>query len=397
MTRREFIKNSSALGIGFPFISLLLDACSKDDVFMNAFDVNFSGKVLIIGAGAAGLTAGHILNKHNIDFEIIEASSVFGGRVKRIDNFADFPIDLGGEWIHTEPSIFAKLLNEPATNGNIELIRYSPDSIYTWHNNKLSSHNWASNFYGEYKFKNSTWYGFFEKYIVPNIRDKIIYNTPVNEIDYSADKVFVKSINNDTFEADKILVTVPVSILKSNAIRFLPNLPPEKMNALNNVYMPDILKVFIEFSEDFYPDILLFGGLFDSDSQDKIFYDAAFRKDSNRNILGLFVIGDQASVYANMDSEEEIINTIIAELDEIFDGKASAKYIKHIIQDWTKEPYIQGSYAHFDGSESETIEILSQPVDNKLYFAGEAYAADTATVHGAGESAYSAVETILNG
>jgi protoporphyrinogen oxidase len=52
-------------------------------------------KILIVGAGAAGITAGHALSEKGIDFEILEASSVHGGRVKKDADFADFPIDLG--------------------------------------------------------------------------------------------------------------------------------------------------------------------------------------------------------------------------------------------------------------------------------------------------------------
>ena len=67
--------------------------------------------VLIIGAGAAGITAGHLLAERGVDFEILEASSTHGGRVRKVDDFVDFPIDIGGEWIHqwirARPAAFA--------------------------------------------------------------------------------------------------------------------------------------------------------------------------------------------------------------------------------------------------------------------------------------------------
>ena len=49
--------------------------------------------VLIIGAGAAGIYAGYLLNKLNIDFKILEASSIHGGRVGKIIGFADYNIE----------------------------------------------------------------------------------------------------------------------------------------------------------------------------------------------------------------------------------------------------------------------------------------------------------------
>ena len=400
MTRKDFLKNFAALGIATPFLTTLLASCGKNGIdFYPDLEVNFNGKILIIGAGSAGLIAGHILNKYNIDFQIIEASSVYGGRVKKIDGFADFPIDLGAEWIHTEPSILGKLLNEPSTNVEIETIVYSPETISLWRDGKLRKRNFFSNFYSEYKFKNSTWYDFFDQYIVPGISDKIIYNSPVTQIDYSADKVKVENEAGTIFEADKVLVTVPLTILQNNYIDFQPGFPADKIDALTKVTMPDGIKVFLEFSEKFYPDLLNIGGLsefLDESAGDLLYYDAAFRKDSDRNILGLFSVGEKASAYTSLASDEEILNKILGELDEIFDGKATETYMNHVVQNWSKEPFIQGSYSHYD--DYDAVDILQRPLDNKIYFAGEAFGGDSqATVHGAGETAYTVLETILRG
>ena len=399
MNRNEFIKQCMVLGAGLPFL-LSLSSCGKEEISIDVpqFEINFSGKVIIVGAGAAGLTAGYLLHRNNIDFQIIEASSVYGGRVKRADDFADFPIDLGGEWIHAEPSILAELISDPNIEGNIDFVTYNPQTIYNWKNNKLKKKNWASNFYSEYKFKSTTWFGFFEKYIAVDILDKIVYNQPVSEIDYSGDKVSVKTADNSVFEADKVLVTAPVKILQNNFINFIPSLPNDKNEAINSIFMGDGIKVFIEFKERFYPDILLIGGLISALAEDdKIYYDAAFRKDSNSHILGLFAIGDNAAPFTSLNSDEEIIDKIIKELDEIFEGKASENYVKHIIQNWTKEPFIGGSYStDFDNSPTETMNIISEPLDKKLYFAGEALSSENqATVHGACESAYNMVEIML--
>ncbi|MEM9723284.1 MAG: NAD(P)/FAD-dependent oxidoreductase [Bacteroidota bacterium] len=398
MTRKEFLTHVGTLGLSAPFLSYLLSACDDDDLFFPEFDVNFSGKVLVIGAGAAGLLAGHVLNRYNIDFEILEASPQYGGRVKEISDFADFPIDLGAEWIHTDPNVLARLLNDRDTRAEIEFINYAPDTLNIWKNGKLQKRNFFTNFYGEYKFKNTTWFNFFDRYIAPPIWDRIRYEHPVVEIDYSGNQVAVTTLSGETFEADRIILTVPLTQLKNNSIRFLPNFPPEKQNALDQVEMPDGIKVFIEFSERFYPDLLFFEGLFgilDSSQGERIYYDAAFRKDSQRNILGLFTVGDPATPYAQITDDDELIQFMLAELDEIFEGRPSQLYLKHITQNWTQTPYIQGSYSHYQSDGAK--EILTQPIENKIFFAGEAYAGDESTVHGAGESAYVAVERILRG
>ena len=398
MNRKDFIKAGVALGVGIPLLSLFMKPDDNDTGLPSESEVSFSGMVIIVGAGSAGLIAGYLLDKFNIDFQIVEASSVFGGRVRRLDGFADFPIDLGGEWIHEDPSVLARLTGSPSVSSEIEVITYNPDTIHSWANNELHEHNWVSYIYSEYKFKSTTWYGFFEKYIVPNIGNRIIYDCPVTQIDYSNEKVVIKNAAGDDFHADKVLVTVPIKMLQQESISFVPDLPLEKKAAIDSVEMPEGMKVFIEFSERFYPDILFTGSIWDElNAADKLFYDAAFGKDSNKNILGLFVVGEKASVYTSLNNDAEIIEAVIAELHAVYNGKASETYLKHVVQNWSKEPFIQGSYSsEFSQSESETIGTLLEPLEGRIFFAGEALSLDNrATVPGAGESAYSAIERML--
>ncbi len=392
MRRSDFLRKCAILGIAAPFLPQLI-GCGKEDELV----VNFDGKVIIVGAGSAGLMAGYMLQRYGIDFQILEASSTFGGRMKKAEGFADFPIDLGAEWIHTSPTIFARLINDDEADGNVELIPYNPASISTWNNGKLRSQNWASTFYGEYKFKKTTWLDFFGDYIVPSIQNKIIYNKVVSEIDYSLDQVVLKTTDGDSYTAEKTLITIPIKMLQQNSIEFIPQLPSDKIEAINKVDYPPGIKVFIEFSKRFYPDMLVVGPLIGG-SGEQLYYDAAFKKDSSRNIMALFYVGDNANEFTDLPNDSAIIDKVLNQLDEIFDGKASQYYIKHITQNWSKEPYIQGSYSHYGSDESAIKNILRQALNNKVYFAGEAIEEnDSSTVHGAGLSAYEAIEGILRG
>lgn len=398
MDRKAFIKKGLALGLGLPFIDVLLSSC-EEGIDYPVFETDFTGRVLIVGAGAAGLAAGYLLHRQGIDFEIVEAGSNYGGRMKRDTSLADFPIDLGAEWIHQSPAVLADIISDPQVNASIDFIVYNPQSIKSYNKGQLTDLNIGSNFYSEYKFKSTTWFGFFEQFIVPAIESSISLNSPVTQIAYATDQIVATIADGTTFQADKVLVTVPVNVLKSDLISFTPNLPSAKTDAINRISMGDGIKVFIEFTEKFYPDILQFGSLLGSSDLggERIYYDAAFRKDTNSNILGLFSVQDQASVYTNLSSDEEIINFIINELDEIFDGKASGAYRNHVIQNWTREPYILGSYSNtFDGDTNSIMNTVLEPVANKVYFAGEALTLENqSTVHGACESAYQVVEAML--
>ncbi len=398
MTRKEFLERSLTMGIGLPFLTGWLTSCADDVNASQSFEVNFTGRVLVIGAGAAGMVAGHLLKQHGIDFQIIEALPRFGGRVRKDESLADFPIDLGAEWLHTDPDIFAQLLNDETTNGNIELITYSPETMYVWKNGELRKRNFYTNFYSEYKFKRSTWYDFFDQHIVPGIADNMVFNSPVAEVNYSGNEVVVQTQSGATYRGDRVIVTVPLTVLKQQSITFTPAMPASKFEALDTVDMPDGVKVFMRFTERFYPDITFEGGIFKnlSDSSgEKIYYDAAFRKDTNANVLGLFTVGAPATVYATQPNEEALTRYILDELDEMFDGQARQYYQSHVIQNWSKEPYIQGSYSHYNTYNMR--DELAAPINNRVYFAGETYAPedDIATVHGAGLSAFATVEQLL--
>ncbi len=393
MQRREFLRNSTILGLGSSFLSTFFSACGDEQLTFPQLDTNFDGKIIIVGAGAAGLAAGYMLNQYNIDFEVLEASNRFGGRVGKLEGFADFPIDLGAEWIHGTPSMFSTLVRNQNISNQIETIVYQPQTYNLWDGEKLSQRNFRRHFYSEYKFKNTTWFDFLETYLAPNVSNKILYDHPVTEIDYTGEKVILTA-NNQTFEADKVLVTVPVAVLQNNLIDFIPSLPQSKIDTLNTIDIPPGMKVFIEFSERFYPDYTEAYDLEGSGSKD--FFDAAFRKDSNRNIMCFFLVHDGASAYTNL-SDDEVISRLLEELDNMYDGKATETYVKHHVQNWSKEPYILGSYSHFQGRFFQTVDSLLTPLDNKVYFSGEALdrSGSTSTVHGAIDSSYAVVETIL--
>jgi len=389
MKRRELLA-------GFPLLALLT-SCGEDTGQYWDFEVNFTGRVTVIGAGAAGLAAGYILNRYGVDFEILEASSVFGGRVKRADDFADFPIDLGAEWIHEDPSVLAALIDDPSVNSSIDVLPYSPETVSAYEKGKLRDYNAGGNYYSEFKFRQTTWYGFLERHIAPGLLDRIRFDRPVTEIDSSGEQIRLLDAVGDTYGADRVLVTAPVKLLQGGSLRFVPELSAERLRALEQVSVPDGIKAFFEFSQRFYPDILFMTSPLDPDATGQLYYDAAFRKATRRNILGLFCVGAQATQYTDLPNDVAIRDYILAELDAIFDGQASAAYVKHVVQNWSKEPYIRGAYStEFLGSEAEIIAALAQPHDRRVFFAGEALSTDNgATVPGAMQSAYAAVKTIL--
>lgn len=61
---------------------------------------------------------------------------------------------------------------------------------------------------------------------------RILTSIPVKRISYS-DKVQVITENEEVFEADRVIVTVPLAILQKELIKFEPELPSYKKKAIN--------------------------------------------------------------------------------------------------------------------------------------------------------------------
>lgn len=366
MTRKEFIKICALLGVIVP----IQTSCVTRNL-LNTRNTNFTGKVVIIGAGAGGLSAGYLLDQLGIDFEIHEASSNYGGRMKINMDFADFPIPLGAEWIETNTKIFSEILNDDSVQFDVKTIKESND----------------------YKFVNSSWFNFYDKYIVPSILDKIVFNSVVNSIDYSEEKISVSTSRGLIF-ADKVIVSVPLKILQLGEITFIPNLPKAKQVVIKNAQIWDGFKAFFEFSNSFY-DSGFEKIIENSKAGQKIFYDAAYGQNSDKNIIGLFAVGNQVDIYNSL-SKVQLRDLILNQLDNLFSNQASINYKKHISQNWNEEPFIRGGYLT-DYANWKEVRILGESINSKVYFAGGAYTdgENWVSVHAAARSAKKTVDEIL--
>ncbi|GMQ30968.1 hypothetical protein Aconfl_36110 [Algoriphagus confluentis] len=387
------------MGLGIPLLSTWSwEALPESENDKNIPHSKPPRKILIIGAGASGMAAALLLKSMGIDFTILEASNRIGGRIKQAADWADYPIDLGAEWIHTDPKVLNELLLKKEEEGSWGVMDYSPQTIQAWNNKKLKSHHLLKHFYAEWKFKSSTWFSFFETQIYPDIREHVVLGKPVEQINYAEDSVEILTRDGSTFSADKVILTCSVKCLQNNSIRFIPPLPDDTKAALEQIYMGDGIKVFIKFKESFYPDLLFFGPILKAiANENKFFYNASFGKDTSACVLGLLAINQEAVPYVSSPSENDLIQLILKELDAVFEGKASQHYEKHLIQNWSREPFVQGAYSYtYDGSQKRITEVLKTPVQKRIYFAGEALGGKNhSTVHGACQSGFAAVEEIL--
>ncbi len=361
---------------------------------------NYDGKVIIVGAGAAGLAAAKVLEQNNIDYQILEATERYGGRLKKDTTLADFPIDIGAEWIHSAPIVLNRLKGKAGDQIDEELIPYHLEETYSWDGQQYektaqAQNNFLYKFMRESKFKSSTWYDFVNENIAATVKHKIKFHAPVTSINYSEEKVLVKTKDGTIHTADKVLVTVSIGVLKSNHITFTPGFSKERKDAINSIIFHPGFKLVMKFREKFYPDAINCK----VKSGEKGFYDIAFKKEAQSNILGFLATGESVEAYYKLESEEAIVKSIIAELDKIYNGKASESYTgEYILENWGQHQFTMGTWTQAFQEKKSTLKILNQPLDKKVYFAGEIN--DTYQqmgVPGAVLSGYHSIDKLLTG
>jgi hypothetical protein len=78
-----------------------------------------------------------------------------GGRLQKLTTLADFPIDIGGEWIHVDPSILNEIHDDPAVLATdfIDTVQYNI-SHTEYEDGEWYPSDWESE---DFKFVNYTW------------------------------------------------------------------------------------------------------------------------------------------------------------------------------------------------------------------------------------------------
>ena len=228
-------------------------------------------------------------------------------------------------------------------------------------------------------------------------------NTAIQSIDYSGERIALIDQNGKTILADKVIVTVPVSILSSGDILFTPELPAEKVSAMQSIGMDASVRMALGFKKNIWGNDVAF--LLGGQVAPEYFNCGAGRTHLLDNkFLNVTIHGQAAEALSAMGAN--MVDAVIAELDETLDGQASLQALRgkdesilFVAKDWSKDPWIKGgiSYLKPGGSNEDRI-ALAAPVGDRLFFAGEATdtKGDAGTVSGALQSAARAAQEIID-
>lgn len=197
----------------------------------------------------------------------------------------------------------------------------------------------------------------------------IQYDAPVSRIALDGSGVTVTA-RGETRNADAVIITVPLGVLKSDAITFDPPLPQRKQEAIAKLGVGSLTKIILHFDQPFWPaGQYVFGSLPQADP----FGPTAIInmwKSHRRPILVMLYGGAPGRALETMP-EDAVKKIAMAGLGNVF-GAAALEPQRIQITSWESDPYSLGAYMYLPpGVTSEELDVIAEPVEERLFFAGE--------------------------
>jgi monoamine oxidase len=400
--------------------------------------------VVVIGGGAAGVAAAKRLRRASIRCLLVEARPRLGGRAWTVHDESGHGLDVGCGWLHsadrnpwvgvakergaaidrTQPpwmnrpleasfprpehadfrrafgEFYARLdeaaqnktdaaastLLDPASRWNAlinamstyisgaELDRISLQDLDRYHSTDV---NWrVVEGYGTL----ISGYGAD----VPQMLD-----CPVSAVDHSGKGLNIVT-SKGAIAADQVIVTVPSAVLAAEHIRFTPALP-KKIEAAQGLPLgfDDKLFIALDGAEEFESSVRVFG------HTDRVATAGYHLRPFGWPIIEAYFGGDCAAELEK-GGESAFFDFAVSELTGVF-GTDFARRIKPIrVHRWGSDPFALGAYSYASPGHADSRAILAEPIDDRLFFAGEACSRhDFSTAHGGYVTGVAAAEQVM--
>lgn len=400
------------------------------------FHIMTSTKTVVVGAGAAGLTAARELQRLEQDFLLLEASHRIGGRAYTEVLAPEVPFDLGAHWL-MQPSrnpllrlaerdqwrldkdgkhyASARYFEEGEwlpEGTDRELVAYWDNQFdamaHATHNHRDSSvldaidndNRWATYFHALYakdvtrdvdqaSARDALAFVHDEEDLavadgLGNLMTRygmevpVALNCAVRKIDFSGLRVKLDTVKG-RIDADKVILTVSNGILSSRDIEFTPALPDWKLNAIEGLPLGSHTRVAMMFDK---PVLHEFPEHFTvNTSGDGPIH---FRNQPFGNDYVEIVTGGRISEWMEKSGERATIEFVLTKLREAAGNKTVSDPVRHIVSAWDQDTWVRGAYSCARPGAADQRSILARPIDKRIYFAGEASSSDAyASVHGA--------------
>ncbi|WP_166415528.1 flavin monoamine oxidase family protein [Cochlodiniinecator piscidefendens] len=429
LTRRNTLK----MGIA----ALLANVASKT----SAQDMTGT-KVVVVGAGIAGLAAAKQLQLQGAEVLVMEAGDYIGGRI-RTDMSLGAPFEYGAGWIHgpsgenpiqdlaqrVDANTFVTdddslevfdIHGEPLTNEDYERL----DDMYVSLQRKLYSRvgrrdtrsiheviediepdvlndpmgRWMLSAFTEFDigagiedisaanaFADTAFDG--EDVILTGGYDTILAPL-IDGLDIRLNSAVSQisygedGVEVDGIHADYVICAVPLGVLKAGKIDFIPALPQTTQSAIDEIGFGTVTKIALKFDRPFWNAETQYFGIM-TEPKGRWNYWLNYLTFSNENILLGLSFGQYAPIADRM-TQDEMTEDAIEVLRSVW-GDAVGTPQTVLTTHWAEDPNFKGAYSYPQvGGSIAQYDSFGEPIADRLLMVGEHTIFDYhSTTHGA--------------
>jgi monoamine oxidase len=386
LTRRQFLRNSALAVAG---VGLVPPTTIRGP----------ARKVLILGAGMAGLVAGYELSKLGHDITILEARTRPGGRVHTLrEPFADnLHAESGAARIRDNHDLTLKYVKEfdlplePFYPAKLNVVRFDLGgrrevSIDGYTDAMTQNYNEELGGTPEIWHTIKGGMDLLPYAFATRLGNKIHYGAAVVRIDQNAQQATVKFLQNEatqTISADVVLCTIPFTVLRRLE---LPGLSSRKKDLIKHTPYDNVSRVYLQTKTRFWENKNLNGFAFTKGAIE--IWQPTWSQPGPRGILMSYARPSEADRITSLKENERIRQTL-SQLDSIFTG-LRANFELGVTKCWNEDQWSRGAWGFVGLADLPTAPAPYR----RVYFAGEHFSPLYSWIQGAVSSALKAVKEI---
>ncbi len=349
-------------------------------------------RVVVVGAGMSSLVAGYELSRAGHDVTLLEARERVGGRVLTVRSpFASGHLaEAGAARIPPEHDLTLGY----AGHFGLELDRFYPeDGLFLRYENREQTTIPPSSFLSEWpdfvKIRGGS--DRLPAAFAAELGDRVVTASPVTDI-VAGSTVRITTRNGQSYESDRVLVTVPVPLLSS--IRFSPALSSAKTEAMNGGFRyQSATRVFVRCRTRFWEAAGL-NGWGTTDWPEELWH-ATWDASGPEGVLLTYVRGTRADELDALDGNARVTR-VLAHWEDFLPG-ASGHFASGMSHSWQRDPWSRAAWAEPTPTQDALLGSALARSEGLIHFAGEHISGARGWMNGALESGLRAAGEIHGG
>lgn len=196
------------------------------------------------------------------------------------------------------------------------------------------------------------------------------FETVVERLEWKENKARLYAGNGETFEANRVIITVPLSLLQTKQITFQPEVP-EYDATVGDICVGSVIKVVLQFSSPFWMEYQKDIGFIFSNELIPTWWAQA---PEGAPILTGWLGGPPSVSFAH-DSDEELLEKAISSLSAIFRKpvpELRTMLTAFLLSRSGQDEWTQGAYSYDSPASQTARKVLGTPILSTIYLAGEA-------------------------